>query len=129
MRTVVGLDPGTRKAGLAVVDAEGVILAREIVAIEHAADRAAALAAAHAAQVVAVGSGTNTAALASAVRARGLTVVTVDERETTYRARALYFEQVPPRGWRRWIPRGLLVPPVPIDDFAAVLIARRYLGR
>jgi hypothetical protein len=52
----------------------------------------------------------------------------VDERETTLRARALYFADHPPRGWRRLIPLGLQLPPRPIDDYAAILIARRFLG-
>jgi hypothetical protein len=34
----------------------------------------------------------------------------------------------PPRGWRRFVPRGMLLPPRPIDDFAALLIAERLLA-
>jgi RNase H-fold protein (predicted Holliday junction resolvase) len=55
-------------------------------------------------------------------------VTYVDERETTLRARSLYFADHPPRGWRRLIPLGMQMPPRPIDDYAAVLIARRYLA-
>jgi len=51
----------------------------------------------------------------------------VDERETTLLARARYFADHPPRGWRRLVPRGMLLPPRPIDDYAALLIAERYL--
>ena len=51
----------------------------------------------------------------------------IDERETTLRARALYFADHPPRGWRRLIPLGMQLPPCPIDDYAAVLIGRRFL--
>jgi hypothetical protein len=50
----------------------------------------------------------------------------VDETDTSYRARALYFADHPPRGWRRLVPLGLQLPPRPIDDYAALLIARRY---
>jgi hypothetical protein len=53
----------------------------------------------------------------------------VDERETTLRARARYFQAHPPRGWKRLVPRGMLLPPCPIDDFAALLIAERFLER
>jgi hypothetical protein len=59
----------------------------------------------------------------------GVPVHIIDETDTTYRARALYFAEHPPRGWRRLLPLGLQVPPGPIDDYAAMLIARRYLAR
>ena len=45
------------------------------------------------------------------------------------RARELYFREHPPRGWRRLVPTGLQLPPVPVDDYAAILIARRFLAR
>ena len=51
----------------------------------------------------------------------------VDEYRTTDEAKAAYWTAHPPRGWRRLIPRGMLVPPVPVDDFVAVILAQRYL--
>ncbi|HKM17981.1 MAG TPA: pre-16S rRNA-processing nuclease YqgF, partial [Limnochordia bacterium] len=33
----------------------------------------------------------------------------------------------PPRGWRRLLPVSLQTPPVPIDDYVAVILAQRYL--
>jgi RNase H-fold protein (predicted Holliday junction resolvase) len=77
--------------------------------------------------VAAIGRGTNAAAVSEIVATLGLPVVLVDERETTLLARARYFDDHPPRGWRRWVPRGMLLPDRPIDDYAALLIAERYL--
>jgi hypothetical protein len=51
----------------------------------------------------------------------------VNERDSTLEARDLYWKEVPPRGWRRLVPLSLQVPPEPIDDFAAVVLARRHL--
>ena len=127
-RAVLGIDPGTRKAGYAVVRGDGSIATLGIEEIGALATRAAALAREHAIDAIAMGSGTNAAALACLVEGLGLPVVTVDERETTLRARGLYFADHPPRGWRRLVPLGMQVPPRPIDDYAAVLIARRYLA-
>ncbi len=59
----------------------------------------------------------------------GIPIELVDERETTLLARKRYFQAHPPRGWRRLVPRGMLLPPRPIDDFAALLIAERLLDR
>jgi RNase H-fold protein (predicted Holliday junction resolvase) len=65
--------------------------------------------------------------VSAVVRDAGLPFVLVDERETTLRARARFFVDHPPRGWRRLVPRGMLLPDRPIDDYAALLIAERHL--
>jgi hypothetical protein len=65
--------------------------------------------------------------VASALAELGPPVRLVDEYETTRRARELYVAEHPPRGWRRLVPRGLLSPDRPIDDYAAILIGRRCL--
>ena len=51
----------------------------------------------------------------------------VDEYRTTDDARRVYWKAHPPTGWRRFLPTGMQVPPVPVDDFVAVLLAQRYL--
>jgi RNase H-fold protein (predicted Holliday junction resolvase) len=124
---VLGVDPGTRKAGFAVLSADGHVMEQGIEAVEGLLERVRRLAAAHAVADVALGRGTNAAQLGSWFEQLGLPVHLVDERETTLRARTLYFADHPPRGWRRLIPLGLQLPPRPIDDYAAVLIARRFL--
>lgn len=126
--SVLGIDPGTRKAGFAVVERSGGdVLALGVEPVGTLADRIALLVPAYAIEAVALGRGTNAAAIGAILGTFGLAVHLVDETETTLRARALYFADHPPRGWRRLIPLGLLVPPRPIDDYAALLIARRYL--
>jgi RNase H-fold protein (predicted Holliday junction resolvase) len=77
--------------------------------------------------MVAIGHGTNAMVVSAAVREAGLPFALVDERETTLRARARFFIDHPPRGWKRLMPRGMLLPDRPIDDYAALLIAERYL--
>ena len=53
--------------------------------------------------------------------------VLVDEHRSTEQGRQRYFEDNPPRGWRRLLPVGLQTPPCPYDDYVAVVIAERYL--
>ena len=126
--TVLGLDPGTRKCGFAVVDsAGGRPPALGIAPIEGLTQRLLEIVAATPPDVVALGRGTNAAAVAKAVRALGLRVELVDEYETTLKARGRFFADHPPRGWRRLIPRGMLLPDRPSDDYAALLIAERFL--
>ena len=130
MSTVLGIDPGTRKVGYAVApDRVSAPLALGIVPVDTLVERIVPLISQHRVTAVALGAGTNAGALAGIIGRLGLPVHLVDESDTTYRARALYFADNPPRGWRRLVPLGLQLPPRPIDDYAALLIARRYIGR
>jgi RNase H-fold protein (predicted Holliday junction resolvase) len=125
---IVGIDPGTRKCGFAVVDAlGGPPVDLGIVPLDGVAAHLAKLTGMYAIERAAIGGGTNVGAIVDVVRARGLPYELVDERETTLLARARFFADHPPRGWRRFVPRGMLLPDRPIDDYAALLIAERYL--
>jgi hypothetical protein len=54
-------------------------------------------------------------------------LLVVDEKETTIQARERYWEHNPRRGWKRFFPSSLFVPPVPYDDYAALVLAERVL--
>lgn len=125
---ILGIDPGTRKAGYALVGRDGTALVIGIEEISALRARAERLVGEHAVTAIALGSGTNRDVLMAQLGDLGVPIRVVDERETTLRARALYFADHPPRGWRRLIPLGMQMPPRPIDDYAAVLIARRLLA-
>jgi RNase H-fold protein (predicted Holliday junction resolvase) len=125
---LLGVDPGTRKCGYAVVETLGAPpLALGIAPLDDFRARLDVLRAEWTIEMVAIGHGTNASVVSAAVRDAGLPFVLVDERETTLQARARFFVDHPPRGWRRLIPRGMLLPDRPIDDYAALLIAERYL--
>jgi RNase H-fold protein (predicted Holliday junction resolvase) len=127
MGAVLGIDPGTRKVGFAVLAAEnGAPAALGIEPLGSLVPRVRALVQKFAIDAVALGRGTHAGQIAELLAVLGLPIVFVDETDTTYRARALYFADNPPRGWRRLVPLGLQLPPRPIDDYAALLIARRY---
>jgi RNase H-fold protein (predicted Holliday junction resolvase) len=125
---VLGIDPGTRKCGFAVVERLGdKPVELGIAPLDAFVERLAALTRTYPIDRVAIGCGTNADTIVAAVRNTGLPYELVDERETTIRARSRFFDDHPPRGWRRLVPRGMLLPDRPIDDYAALLIAERYL--
>ncbi|HEY1867367.1 MAG TPA: hypothetical protein VGG70_03665 [Candidatus Cybelea sp.] len=126
---VIGVDPGRRKAGYALVEMTGAVVTAGIEPVERLPDCIEALAASRAISAIALGKGTNARAVRAALDPLGLPVHLVDEYETSRGARALYFREHPPRGWRKLVPIGLQLPPRPIDDYAAILIARRFLAR
>lgn len=127
--TLLGIDPGRDKTGLAVIDATGAILWRAVVETSRLPVELAPVLASWKVARIALGNSTssqNARAQIESVSA-GLPIELVNERNSTLEARALYFEAHPPRGWRRLCPLSLQVPPVSIDDFAAAIIARRAL--
>ncbi len=126
---ILGIDPGTRKCGYAIVVRAGEVpLELGIVPTEDLGERVRDLAARYGLRAVALGGGTHAAPVRAVLETLGVPISIVDERETTLLARKRYFDVHPPRGWRRLVPRGMLLPPRPIDDFAAVLIAERLIA-
>lgn len=125
-RVVIGIDPGRSKCGVAVC-APGVVHARSIVTpdalpglIRQWADRFSAT-------EIVVGNRTGSDAVVASLGAIGIPVRRIDEAGTTLRARARYFQDHPPRGWRRLLPRSLQTPQEPYDDYVAVLLAEAAL--
>jgi RNase H-fold protein (predicted Holliday junction resolvase) len=126
---ILGVDPGSAKAGYALIDESGAVIVAGIEPLEGLPARLADIAARHPIAAVALGRGTNALPIKVRLERLNLPIHFVDEYETTRRARELYFVDHPPRGWRRLIPLGMQLPERPIDDYAAILIARRFLKR
>ena len=123
---VLAIDPGREKGGVAVLATDGRILVQEVVVTAELDAVVGALIAAYT-PIVIMGNGTTSAAAKARVEALGYEVILVDEYRTTDAAKRAYWEAHPPRGWRRLVPRGMLVPPVPVDDFVSVILAQRFL--
>ncbi|HYL26567.1 MAG TPA: pre-16S rRNA-processing nuclease YqgF [Candidatus Nitrosotalea sp.] len=126
---VIGVDPGRSKAGYALLDPSGAVVAAGIEAIDRLPACLIELARTGGVAAIALGRGTNARPVRASLESLGLPIHLVDEFETTRDARTLYFAEHPPRGWRRLVPIGLQTPGRAIDDYAAILIARRFLAR
>lgn len=124
--TVLAVDPGRDKCGLAVVR-PGEVLHREVVPRAELAGRVAELSGRFGVTAVVVGDGTGSPAVLRELAGLGIPVHVVPEAETTLEARRRYFRDNPPRGLWRLVPDGLRVPPRPVDDYVAVLLAERFL--
>lgn len=128
MSVILAIDPGTRKCGIAVVSDRGV-LHGEIAVREAVPGAVKALLDRHAVDGVIIGGGTGSRDVIRLLHEEipSLPIRVVEEFMSTLDARKRFFEDNPPRGLRRLVPRGLLLPNRPIDDYAAVLLAERYL--
>lgn len=134
-KTVLAIDPGTAKCGLALVkrleDGKLTLLSHSMSTPEGLPDSIQqALAQAEFSQIV-VGNGTGSRPIVQVIRESfpGIALLLVDEKDTTMHARERYWEHNPRRGWRRFLPSSLQVPPVEYDDFAAYVIAERVLSQ
>jgi RNase H-fold protein (predicted Holliday junction resolvase) len=132
---VLSIDPGTTKCGIAVVarDADKCrTLHREVTPTERLVVRVMALLGNHPGiGAVLMGNATNGARLARAVRAALMErppVYFVEEAFTSQRARSRFQIENPPRGWNRLVPAGMRTPPLPYDDYVAVLLAEDWFA-
>ena len=127
-RPVLAIDPGREKCGVAVLASDGRVLVQRVVTTAELDAAVGALIRAYEPNVI-MGNGTTSADAKKRVEALGVPVTLVDEYRTTDAAKCAYWKAHPPRGWRRLMPRGMLVPPVPVDDFVAVILAQRFLEK
>jgi RNase H-fold protein (predicted Holliday junction resolvase) len=125
---IIGIDPGTAKCGYAVVYADGEREAVEIVPTHALAERIERDVLAGAIETICVGNATTSDSVVRLCRSRWprIKIAVVDEHNTTFEARREYYKEHPPRGLLRLVPRGLLVPSVDLDGYAALLIIERY---
>jgi RNase H-fold protein (predicted Holliday junction resolvase) len=122
--TVLAVDPGKDKVGLAVVSSARGLLMRAIEQRKTFAD----------VDTIVVGDRTASHEVVESLRdITRLPIVTVDEHRSSMEGRELYLRENPGRGLCRWLPIGLRVPDRPYDDYVAQVLASRYfrskLGR
>ncbi len=126
--TVMAVDPGRTKCGIAVVDSAGVVLYRGIVPTVAMRGAILDVCAQFAPTTILLGNGTGAASIFALVDEVGLAVplLRVDERFSSEQARTLYIQDHPARGWRKMIPSSLRFPEAAYDAYVAVLLARRW---
>jgi RNase H-fold protein (predicted Holliday junction resolvase) len=133
-KVVLAIDPGTSKCGLALVrrtrDGTFDLLWHAIAPPDTIATKVQEAEAAGAFSMIIVGAGTASRTLVEKLREfmPSVGILVVDEKDTTIQARERYWEHNPRRGWRRLLPATMQVPPVPVDDYAALVIAERVLA-
>lgn len=126
---VLAVDPGSYKCGVAVVDSTLRVLARQVVATAELPPVLRHLMATCPVTHLVIGDRTGSRRVRALLEelAGGRPVISMDEHLTSLHARRRYFLENPPRGLRRLIPPGLRIPPCPVDDYVAVILAERYL--
>ena len=129
---ILGIDPGRLKTGVAAVGARGEILWRAIIAPDELETRLPEILNQWTISLVALGDSTASqnarAQIERVIAETQIELRIVDESGSTLEARPLYWTDHPRAGWRKLVPLSLQEPPEPIDDYAAVVVARRGLS-
>ena len=125
----LGIDPGSSKTGLALVDAAGNIKKLLIARKESFASDVKSFCEATKITAVILGNGTHSKEISEEIAKLlpGKSQYFVGEAYSTEEARKLYWEVNPPQGLKKFVPLGLLVPSEPLDAYAAVVQVRRWL--
>jgi RNase H-fold protein (predicted Holliday junction resolvase) len=133
-KTVLAIDPGSSKCGMALVTRDSAgelnIVWRKIAETAQLLQRMRDAEDVHPYELVIVGNGTSSSQIVQTIRENviGKPILVVDEKDTTLHARERYWINTKRTGWRRFLPATLQVPPEPIDDFAAYILAERVLS-
>lgn len=128
--TVLAIDPGREKCGLAVVNRGGVLF-RAVIPTAEIGLTCWYLLAQHPAAALVVGDSTASKPVREALLQMNPDVVVnvIAEGYSSLEARRLYEQDYPPPLLQRLLPAGMRVPPRPVDDYAAVALARRFLSK
>lgn len=126
---ILGLDPGREKCGLAVLTETGEVIWQAVISTVQLETTLKKVMGKYEFQQLAIGNGTTGKIALQRVKQLfpQLETYIIDEYKTTEAARRNYWLARPPTGWRRLLPTSMQVPPEPVDDFVAILLARRAL--
>lgn len=132
-KVVLAIDPGRSKCGLALVSRTAPrkvnLIWHKVVPTERLAPFIAEAKDVRDFELIVLGGGTTSNSALQTIRENfpGTGLLIVDETNTSLHARERYWENNPRRGWRRFLPATLQIPPEPVDDFAALILAERVL--
>lgn len=125
---ILAIDPGREKTGIAILKNSDV-LEHKIINSEELVQIIKSLLEKYIIKTIVMGNGTSSKKKYDLLKREFIDrdIVLMNEYRTTDEARKLYFQENPPKGWKKLIPLGMQVPPVPVDDYAAIVIGRKYL--
>lgn len=131
---IVGVDPGRMKCGVAVLSIDGTVREQHVVPRSEVLAHLALIHQTYGAFQLIVGDRTGSREFLAELEKNSVKdymdeVHIVDEHLSSLEARSRYFEANPPKGLRRFIPQTMQMPPVPVDDYVAVILAERFLSR
>ena len=128
---VMAIDPGRCKSGIVVMNNNFDILFQKVIESLTLESVILELSDKYKIETIILGNGTTSKDVEQIISSAlpNVHIEIFEESYTTEEARKLYWKKNPPLGWRRFLPTSMQVPPVPVDDIVAEILAKRYLMR
>ncbi|MDI6731433.1 MAG: resolvase [Candidatus Margulisbacteria bacterium] len=125
---ILAIDPGREKCGLAILTEKGEVILKEIAARREIAYRVMDLTNNYQFPTLVVGKSAFGKEVEKDLMRLDIkaNIIFISEKYSTLEARSLYWQDHRPKGFWRLIPTSWRVPPAPIDDYAAVVLGKRY---
>ena len=127
---ILVIDPGSEKSGVAILNSLGEIIIQAVLHSHEFKDQLLYLDQKYRPTTWIIGdknAGREIRELAEKINQRSVPVILQNEHRSSEEGRLLYWQAKPPSGLKRLIPTSFQVPHEPWDDWAAVVIGRRWL--
>lgn len=126
---ILAIDPGKEKCGLALLDPNAVVLNKAVVSRREIASYVVGYFAQYSISSLVVGKSPSGKEIEKELSKLDFktNLVFISEKFSSLEAKRRYWQENKPKGILRLIPASLRVAPVPIDDYAAVILGERYL--
>ena len=130
--TILAVDPGRDKIGVAVVDGEKNVYFKEIIPSEEFETYIRKVVNKYNIDIIVIGDGTGCQQIKDILVKflnKKISVQTVVEDFSTTEAEKRYLKENPRTGWKRLLFFADWKPEKPVDDYVAVLLAERYIDK
>ena len=125
--TILVIDPGSMKTGIAVLDMQGNVLKRKVCPNEEVLSFISKIKDTYPFVAYLIGDKGAGKKIGEAIKGQFLFEwLEVDEHKSSEEGKLLYWQENQ-KGWKKLLPKTFLIPTKPWDDWAAVVIGRRWL--
>ena len=126
---VIGIDPGRKMSGICVEDRFQGTIKRRVISSRTLLDCLAKYKSTYPDAVIVCGDSAASREIINKINTLNFPIEFVNEENTTMEARKIYWQRHKKPWWGVFLPYTMLSPKRRIDDYAAVIIARRYLDK
>ena len=127
MSKLISIDPGKYKCGLVLAEiSKKKVYKAIVIKSELLRDYLRKLNGVEDISKIILGNGTTSQVIREKLDFLKKEIITVEEKNTTYRAKARYFELFPPRGFKLLIPREFFILNKNLDAISSLIILEDY---
>ena len=129
MQKIISIDPGKCKCGIVIVDwDQRLVLNAIIINSDLLAKNIKAQYKKNEEIKVIIGNGTTSEMHSNNLKFLGKHLITVEEKNTTFRARERYFQLFPLKGVKKLLPKEIFIMNINLDAISALIILEDFLS-